>query len=794
MKSKTLLLSLLFLSLLSNAQVTENKILDAYKEFGVSTRELVYVHINKSTFLKNEMLGFNAYVLDKAKKVSLPLTTNLYCTISDKDNNIIKSKLVKAEDGFSYNIFKIDSLFTSGEYVFKAYTNWMLNFNERNYYEHSFLVIDPEIQKEIKKTTPERKYTIQVLPEGGHLVSDVRNNLGIIVKDQDGFGLANAEGKIVNSKNELITEFTLNQFGIEKVPMVVTSGERYQVIISSEGQEIKSNITNIEEVGISLHVVSDLRERVSLSFSTNSRSTELIKDKQYLLAIHNGYELKLTSFSFDGKVNATRIINFKDLYSGINIFTIFDPDKNIPILERMFFNPNGISKSSVKVEDPKISNDSITVELKLKDITLDPVKYQNLSVSVLPSSTRSYQFNSNIISQTYLEPYVKGYIQNASYYFSKDNAKVRYDLDNLLLTQGWSSYDWNDVFQKPSYEYKFEQGINVVANINGKRSEGFLAYPLRNNKSQIFIPSKSDKAFTHTNLFPLDDETYKVSLLKKNEKTEKPNLYVQFYPSEIPKMDIEFYRIPLENGLLTESISDSQNFQPSWNGKDIEVLDEVVLKAKVEATRMEKIKNSSQGQVEFFDDRMTQGGLTLPIYLSRRGFIARVNYSTGDFTITNPNPNTPNNATPLVILDGVQLLDFGILTNFQMDIVDYIEINKSGVGYGLRGGGGVITIVTNPVKRISQRKTTARYDIGEYKFPLTFSTPKKYYAPTYKNYTTSFFKEYGAIGWYPNLKFDEQGILTFKILNTDTPSVNLYMEGIVNDGTFVSETKTVTLQ
>ena len=39
---------------------------------------------------------------------------------------------------------------------------------------------------------------------------------------------------------------------------------------------------------------------------------------------------------------------------------------------------------------------------------------------------------------------------------------------------------------------------------------------------------------------------------------------------------------------------------------DVEVLDEVVLKAKVEATRMEKIKNSSQGQVEFFDDEKCQ--------------------------------------------------------------------------------------------------------------------------------------------------------------------------------------------
>lgn len=54
-----------------------------------------------------------------------------------------------------------------------------------------------------------------------------------------------------------------------------------------------------------------------------------------------------------------------------------------------------------------------------------------------------------------------------------------------------------------------------------------------------------------------------------------------------------------------------------------------------------------------------------------------------------------------------------------------------------------------------------------------------------------FFKEYGALDWFPNLKVDENGLVTFKVLNTYTPNINLYIEGIVNGETFISETKTI---
>ena len=112
----------------------DKKIDIAFIKYSERPRETAYVHLNKSTYITNEDLGFTAYVFHKNdKKLSL-LTKNLYVVIRDKNNKTVKEKLLKVENGITHNIFKIDSLFASGNYKFFAYTNWMKNFKEQNFF------------------------------------------------------------------------------------------------------------------------------------------------------------------------------------------------------------------------------------------------------------------------------------------------------------------------------------------------------------------------------------------------------------------------------------------------------------------------------------------------------------------------------------------------------------------------------------------------------------------------------------------------------------------------------------
>lgn len=772
-----------------NGQVTQDKIISSFEGFVSSPREIAYVHLNKSTLIKNEMLGFNAYIFDKYTKKPSTVTKNLYCIITDKNDKIIKSKLVKVTDGLSPNVFKIDSLFTSGEYTFKAYTNWMLNFDEHNYYKHTITIIDPDKQKEIIRKNEARTFTTQILPEGGHLVSGVSNNLGVIVKDAKGFGLGNASGIIVDSKNKTIKEFTLNQFGIAKVVLSPVNKEKYRVIISNGDEKVTTPINDIDTIGFNMSLFN-FPKKIALMFKTNPETVPFLKGKSYILAIHNGSNVKTTSFQFNGKQSVIKTLNNEDLLSGINIFTVFDPDQNTPILERVYFNWEGVS--TTPISDMKLlgTKDSLTVTLKV-DEKIDLSQIQNLSVSVLPKSSQSHQFNSSMVSQLHLNPYLRGFVENAGYYFTNTTGKIKSDLDNLLLTQGWSSYDWSSIFQKQVINHRFESGIDVIAKINNDKDKVFMIYPVKDSKPNVIQIKDTDSQFTHTNLFPYEKEIYGASALKRNGNTKKASMYLRFYPSKIPEFSISSYAIPLNNSPFSDSSLSTALLATNWDVEDAEMLNEVVLKSEYRRSqRIEKIKDKSFGRVHVFDNNDRRNIRTIAQYLSGRGFKIEQS-SIGRYTIVDRNPLSPNALTPTFMINDVITEDFNFAQYTPMDIVDYIEINRGGIGMGVRGGRTWIKIVTNPTLSFQDANAVGKR-VSKYPYTLTFSKAKKYYTSEYSSYDSNFFRNYGVISWIPDVKFEGDGTATFKIPRKYRDSMTLYIEGIINNGEgIISQSKTI---
>ncbi|NNC63070.1 MAG: hypothetical protein HKO11_12090, partial [Eudoraea sp.] len=51
----------------------------AFEAYSELPREVVFVHLNKSVFIKGEGVGYKAYVLDKDTKKRSLETKNLYC-------------------------------------------------------------------------------------------------------------------------------------------------------------------------------------------------------------------------------------------------------------------------------------------------------------------------------------------------------------------------------------------------------------------------------------------------------------------------------------------------------------------------------------------------------------------------------------------------------------------------------------------------------------------------------------------------------------------------------------------
>ena len=129
--------------------------------------------------------------------------------------------------------------------------------------------------------------------------------------------------------------------------------------------------------------------------------------------------------------------------------------------------------------------------------------------------TKSYDHHENILSAVYLRPHVKSPVENASYYFEERSAEIELDMDNLLLTEGWSVYDWNDIFNNPPEGYfKFETGIGYNMNNASGSKKRLLIYPNINSGTEFLQFEVGQKSIMRKGFFPLENEEMRIGEIR----------------------------------------------------------------------------------------------------------------------------------------------------------------------------------------------------------------------------------------------------------------------------------------
>ncbi|WP_138432364.1 Plug domain-containing protein [Winogradskyella algicola] len=811
------LLLIYFIMSLGYLSAQEYELVDTYEEYIDAPREVVYLHLNKSTYIKGESIGFTAYVLDKRDKRPSLLTTNLYVSIEDTNHKIVKQKLIKVNNGIASNVFNVDSLFNSGYYNIKAYTNWMRNFNEPNYYNESIRVIDPEKENFIEKPIINNDIDAQFLPESGHLLNGILNKVGVIVKDNQGFGVPNTKGEVIDQNNKVLTAFTTNELGIGSFFLIADTKTNYSVKINHANEDFNFPLgQTVEKNGIILSV-KRLKTKLYVSITTNEDTFDIIKSKRHTLLIHNGSGYEVMDIYFTDAPVINKVIEFNSIPAGVNILTLFDENEK-PIAERMFFNYEGINIEKSDKVSATGYGDSLNVKLNFKNLSAE--RFHNISISVLPQETQSYNRHNSILSQTFLQSYLKSAVENGRYYFSDIDQKKILDLDNLLITQGWSSYDWNNMFLPDELPHPFEQGIMVKANINDQKylNDVYLLHHSGDNPPQYKQTSNGNKSIIFDSTFPMNSNKVYVSRINDNGDLKPANLYLQSFPNKIPKLNTELNpKKPKSSYKVIESLNTTRPF--TSRAKNEQILDEVLLEASnnKELVRSRKLSQYSYGTIKvpsqsdklayfYLEDYLRANRVSVSYNTTNQQmyFTAGRGVSFGNGGVRNntvvvsgrnvspiQDDTGGGNSAMLVYFNDVALSSTGFLYRFPMSEIDYIEINRSGLGAfgGSRGANGVIKIYTSTKTMFDSIDTKTAQN---YNLPLTFSPSKKFYVPKYRYYNDDFYKAYGTVDWKPNLTTDSNGNMSFKIVKPEVP-ITLFIEGITNDGTFIFKEKSLSL-
>lgn len=750
----------------------------SYDDYVNLPREVAFAHLNKSLYVKGETIGFSVYVFDKNTKLPSTQTTNVYAVISDKDNKPIKEQMIWAKDGKATGLFYADSLFTTGNYTFKAYTNWMRNFDEQNYFVQNIKIVDPsEIVADPEEITS--KLDAQFLPEGGHIVADTDNNIGVIIKDVKGFGIPNITGTITDQNNTIITQFTTNEMGIGKFSFRHERNNRYKVNLDFRNREQTFDLNFGQTKGVNM-MLNELRSKVLITLNTNAQTLPIIKGKPYTLMIHNGFKSSTNTLEFNNELSVSMAVEKKGLEPGINIFTVFN-EKNQPILERLYFNYDGIASLSAGNTYYRKESDSLAVQIPIKGLSTDEVA--NLSVSIMPAETKSYNAHHNIHSYTYLQPYVKGYIENARYYFTDITPKKKFELDNLLLTQGWSSYNWSNIFNNPPQQlYDFERGISFKATSTKHKGDGkFILHTSKNHEAQAYVLKDGETTFGDKGFIIEDEDMLEFTEIINESQMRKASLSVQLSPIKVPSIRPKLNMFNYREKTRFEANSSDIVFDQSW--EKVEQLDEVVIQANVEKKREEELSRKFGGRVDIFDDEQRTNAIDLATYLNGYGYQTTQNF--GRLQIFRWRFGEP--IAPLIYWNGQRVLDFDVFFNFDMRDIDYIAIDLSNKQYDAAqpSPAGSIHIKTDPSIRLkNDKRLKFNQKVG---LPLTFTSEKQYYAPKYVYYNTAFFRDYGVIDWVSNVQIDEANTINLKFMDTGTKQIKLYVEGTTNKGKLISE-------
>jgi len=775
-------------SLFSQIDTDENlaKIESILYNFFDLEREAIHLHLDKTTFLNNESIWYQGYVINR--KTNKPyFTTNVFVMLLDENGKQISEKLIYASNGTFAGKIKLNSKLASGNYFIQVYTNWMNNFSENESTITKVTVINPtEGIKNYKEINTE-SLQIFLNPEGKSLISGISNTIGVQVKDCNGNSPENIEASIQNSIGEVIKTIKLNKFGFGKFD-IIPSNNDIKVVLNYDTKTIEKTLPKPDLIGISVEINSfSLENSVAVKIKTNQTSYDAFQSKKISLVIHQDQKLIVYPFTFiSNELEQTFIVKNSDLQTGINTIRIIDSDLK-QWGERLIYISKP-TKNEFNVLKNRRNEDKISL--------IGYSKYPNsiMSISVLPEDTKSIDGNNSIIAGITINPYLNNSLKNASYYLNSQNRLKLYELDLVLLNEEKSKYNWDYLKSNPpKSNYSFDIGINLKGKIDPSiKNKTFHKVKLVTNKDLIMSTSDVSEQgeYQFENLLLTDSTLVDLSLQKLPNFENIPQKLIPQIINRKRAYNKLFTGNMLENcneTLKYESLSDLD--LPKLEGKIIN-LKEVVLKSKkISDLTYGNILSNTMLRGYKIDEKYTTNSLLN--FIEYNGFV--VSRNQGKVSISSRQKTSLNlpNPTPLVYINDRQLFSsYDELGFMQMIEIDEIFIDSRAIVASMNNNAGIIKIYTKkPKKGYFSKLNPNSFFLKE-----AFTDNGTFKNEEYLNPQSIGFNNFAILGWSSRISSNENGDFTFVVIDYNKDKSKIIIEGMDGEGNLFHEEKIVELK
>ena len=481
----------------------------------VMQQERVYLHFDNTAYYLGETIWFKAYTTFGTDDRPSTLSKVLYVELVAPEGYIVKTKKYKLDEkGSCHGEFELNPLYLSGYYEIRAYTRYMLNWGKDAVFSRVFPVFDKvnadnwdfknmldrrrgfsENGEWVSAKLPEA--TLDFFPESGHLVAEIESKVAYELREND--GLFSEEKITIFENNAPLLETVPSHMGKGSFAFTPKKGAKYRAEATIRNKDGKSKkqtfklpeiaeegvVMSVAEEGDSVRIIirNNLTENTEMGFAILYRGTMGFYKRL------NSSD-RTTSFSIDRN----------SLPEGVNRAVLF-ADEKTPLAERQFFimhdqlqksghetvklnvTANGYHVHNLNANE----NEKITLRITREDGKPIP-DGSDLSLNVGDATgTQATSYSYNMYSYLLLGSELKGYIPDAAQYFDNANSKRKEQLDLIMLTHGWTSFDWHMLARKEIKDMQpVERGITLKGKFIMKKASN---KPESKGKSEI-IPQE----------------------------------------------------------------------------------------------------------------------------------------------------------------------------------------------------------------------------------------------------------------------------------------------------------------
>ena len=665
----------------------------------------------------------------------------------------------------------------SGNYQFRAYTNWMKNFSPDYFFNKNISIVNSLLKPEnLQSNKAAVKYDVQFFPEGGQIIENLPGKVAFRAIDNQGKGL-DFNGTLLDQNNAVLLRFKPLKFGIGSFSFIPESGKTYSALIDLPGEKISREIP-ISKTGYVIQLSDNQNDKLKLSVQTNGISA----NQKVHLFVHTR-QVKIMKVSADldmGK--AEFLIDKSKLGEGISHLTVFN-GLGQAVAERLFFKkPSSKLLINTSTDQQKYApRKKVTINLDAKDENGQALAV-DASVSVYATDSLEAD-NGDIFNYLWLKSDLKGNVESPAYYLNTNDAISKEALDNLMLTHGWRRFVWQDLLQNtiPSVEFLPEIDGHII---NGRIVDTRTNAPAIDIMTYLAVPGKKLHIYG-----------------SKSNSTGQIRFYTRdiFGPSELvvqtKYQQDSTYKIDISNPFFEKYSSSgpydlnlSEKFKSRILNQSVSSQVQTIFAADKLKTFYPALTDSTAFYIKsdktyLLDNfvRFNTMEEVLREYVTEVPLIRQKD----DFTIlvrVRPHPNDyPRNVEPLILLDGVPVFDRGNkIIKYDPKKVRELEVVAKRYFLGPLMFNSILNLKTYkgnlPDFQLDTRATVMDYE--------GMQLEREFYSPLYETKVSERLPDFrNVLYWSPNLKIDSNGKKSISFYTSDQQNkYTVVVQGISPEG------------